>query len=82
MPKSHCPSCGRYVGPHQACSYGNAGRVVTLRGTLGPPTPFSAGTPGWLSPVVPGQIFTLGLTLAKGFDPDRPRGLRKITLTR
>ena len=21
MPKSHCPSCGRYVGPHQGCPY-------------------------------------------------------------
>ncbi len=39
----------------------------------------------WLSPmvtVVPGQIFALGLTLVKGFDPDHPRGLRKVTLTR
>jgi glucosamine--fructose-6-phosphate aminotransferase (isomerizing) len=38
----------------------------------------------WLSPfvtVVPGQLFALGVTLAKGFDPDRPRGLRKVTLT-
>jgi glucosamine--fructose-6-phosphate aminotransferase (isomerizing) len=41
--------------------------------------------PEWLSPlvaVVPGQLFALGLTLAKGFDPDHPRGLRKVTLTR
>jgi glucosamine--fructose-6-phosphate aminotransferase (isomerizing) len=41
--------------------------------------------PEWLSPlvtVVPGQIFAWGLTLAKGFDPDHPRGLRKVTLTR
>jgi glucosamine--fructose-6-phosphate aminotransferase (isomerizing) len=41
--------------------------------------------PEWLSPVVtvvPGQIFALGLTLAKGYDPDHPRGLRKVTLTR
>jgi glucosamine--fructose-6-phosphate aminotransferase (isomerizing) len=40
--------------------------------------------PDWLSPlvsVVPGQLFALGVTLAKGFDPDRPRGLRKVTLT-
>lgn len=47
--------------------------------------PLPAGIPEWLSPlvaVVPGQIFALGLTLAKGFDPDHPRGLRKITLTR
>lgn len=49
-------------------------------------TPLSVpqGIPEWLSPlvtVVPGQIFALGLTRARGLDPDRPRGLRKITLT-
>jgi glucosamine--fructose-6-phosphate aminotransferase (isomerizing) len=49
------------------------------------PLPIPAGIPEWLSPlvaVVPGQIFALGLTLAKGFEPDHPRGLRKVTLTR
>jgi glucosamine--fructose-6-phosphate aminotransferase (isomerizing) len=49
------------------------------------PFPLPKGVPEWLSPlvaVVPGQIFALGLTLAKGFDPDHPRGLRKVTLTR
>jgi glucosamine--fructose-6-phosphate aminotransferase (isomerizing) len=42
------------------------------------------GIPEWLSPivsVVPGQLFALGLALAKRLDPDHPRGLRKITLT-
>lgn len=49
------------------------------------PLPLPGGIPEWLSPlvaVVPGQIFALGLTLAKGFEPDHPRGLRKVTLTR
>lgn len=49
------------------------------------PLPLPAGVPEWLSPllaVVPGQLFTLGLIGARGLDPDRPRGLRKITLTR
>ncbi|MBM4466248.1 MAG: SIS domain-containing protein [Chloroflexi bacterium] len=49
------------------------------------PLPLPAGVPEWLSPllaVVPGQLFTLGLIEAKGLDPDRPRGLRKVTLTR
>lgn len=48
------------------------------------PLPLPAGVPEWLSPllaVVPGQVFTLGLIEAKGLDPDRPRGLRKVTLT-
>jgi glucosamine--fructose-6-phosphate aminotransferase (isomerizing) len=46
--------------------------------------PLPSGVPEWISPlvtVVPGQIFALGLTLARGLDPDHPRGLRKITLT-
>jgi glutamine---fructose-6-phosphate transaminase (isomerizing) len=49
------------------------------------PLPIPTGIPEWLSPlvgVIPGQIFAWGLTLAKGFDPDHPRGLRKVTLTR
>lgn len=48
------------------------------------PLPIPSGVPEWLSPIVaivPGQLFALGLTLAKGYDPDHPRGLRKVTLT-
>jgi glucosamine--fructose-6-phosphate aminotransferase (isomerizing) len=30
--------------------------------------------------VVPGQLFAAALARAKGFDPDRPRGLTKVTL--
>ncbi len=40
--------------------------------------------PEWLSPIVctvPGQLLALHLSLAKDVDPDKPRGLRKITLT-
>lgn len=46
--------------------------------------PLPAGLPEWLSPVVavvPGQLFALGLTLAKGYDIDQPRGIHKVTLT-
>jgi len=46
--------------------------------------PLAGGLPEWLSPlaaIVPGQLLALHLTLAKGFDPDRPRGLRKVTRT-
>jgi len=41
--------------------------------------------PEWLSPlvaVVPGQWFALALALSRGADPDRPRGLSKVTHTR
>jgi glucosamine--fructose-6-phosphate aminotransferase (isomerizing) len=49
------------------------------------PMPFPEGVPEWLSPivaVVPGQLFALHLTVAKGYDPDQPLGLQKVTLTR
>lgn len=42
------------------------------------------GVPEWLSPltaVAAGQRFALELALARGHDPDHPRGLTKITLT-
>lgn len=47
--------------------------------------PLPAGIPEWLSPLVavtPGQLFAFGLARAKGLDPDEPRGLHKVTLTR
>ncbi len=40
--------------------------------------------PEWISPIVAivaGQMWALGLALAKGLDPDHPRGLSKVTLT-
>jgi glucosamine--fructose-6-phosphate aminotransferase (isomerizing) len=44
-----------------------------------------ADVPEWLSPivaVVPGQVWARSLAVAKGHDPDKPRGLAKVTLTR
>jgi glutamine---fructose-6-phosphate transaminase (isomerizing) len=32
--------------------------------------------------VVPGQLFAWALARAKGLDPDRPRGLSKVTMAR
>jgi glucosamine--fructose-6-phosphate aminotransferase (isomerizing) len=43
-----------------------------------------ADVPEWLSPiaaVVPGQLLAFHLSRQRGFDPDQPRGLSKVTLT-
>lgn len=48
------------------------------------PLPLAVTVPEWLSPlatILPGQVCALQLTLAKGLDPDAPRGLRKVTRT-
>jgi glutamine---fructose-6-phosphate transaminase (isomerizing) len=40
--------------------------------------------PEWLSPftaIIAGQLLAYHLTRAKGFDPDHPRGLTKVTRT-
>jgi glucosamine--fructose-6-phosphate aminotransferase (isomerizing) len=47
--------------------------------------PLAAGVEEWLSPitaVLPGQLWALALAQARGLDPDRPRGLTKVTRTR
>jgi glucosamine--fructose-6-phosphate aminotransferase (isomerizing) len=44
-----------------------------------------AGLPEWLTPIVaivPAQLHALHLALARGLDPEQPRGLRKVTETR
>ena len=46
--------------------------------------PIPSSVPEWLSPVtdvLPGQILGWQLALAKGLDPDHPRGLHKVTET-
>lgn len=43
-----------------------------------------AGLPEWLSPIIailPGQLLAMSLAHARDYDPDRPRGLRKVTET-
>ena len=47
--------------------------------------PVPGGMPEWLTPLVailPGQLLAYHLTLARGGDPDSPRTIRKVTLTR
>lgn len=49
------------------------------------PLRLPVSTEEWLSPIVctvSGQLFAYYLTLAKGYDPDHPRGLHKVTVTR
>jgi glucosamine--fructose-6-phosphate aminotransferase (isomerizing) len=46
---------------------------------------FGQGVDEWLSPIpaiVIAQLFAYHLTLAKGLDPESPRGLRKVTRTK
>ncbi|HEY3522288.1 MAG TPA: SIS domain-containing protein [Candidatus Limnocylindrales bacterium] len=43
-----------------------------------------AGVPEWLAPIaaiVPAQLYAYHAALARGVDPERPRHLRKVTLT-
>ena len=43
-----------------------------------------AGVPEWLRPIVsivPAQLYAYHLTVAKGLDPETPRGLTKVTRT-
>jgi glutamine---fructose-6-phosphate transaminase (isomerizing) len=47
--------------------------------------PLASGLPEWLAPItsiVPAQRFAVALARAKGIDPEQPRHIRKVTLTR
>jgi glucosamine--fructose-6-phosphate aminotransferase (isomerizing) len=60
----------------------DASEVLALAQT---PLRLPMALPEWLSPIasiVPGQLFAYHLACAKGYEPDRPRGLQKITRTR
>ena len=49
------------------------------------PIPIPVNTPEWLTPIVsiiPAQLFAYHLTLAKGYDPESPRTIQKVTETR
>jgi glutamine---fructose-6-phosphate transaminase (isomerizing) len=48
------------------------------------PIPLPAGMPEWVSPmaaIVPAQLLAFHLSRLRGFDPDQPRGLKKVTKT-
>ena len=49
------------------------------------PIPLPADIPEWLSPIaaiIPAQLFAYHLTKARGFDPDNPRTIHKVTRTK
>lgn len=59
--------------------------VARLRDSATAAITVPSGVPEWLLPVVsivPAQLFALHLTRAKGLDPDAPRWISKVTLTR
>lgn len=48
------------------------------------PLPLPSDLPEWISPlvsIIPAQLFCYHLAQARGYDPDSPRSLRKVTLT-
>jgi len=54
------------------------------RGLAQSPVALPAGIPEWLTPLVailPAQLFGYHLTVAKGYDTEAPRTIRKVTET-
>ena len=52
---------------------------------LGDGIPLPAGVPEWLAPltaIIPAQLYAWHLARARGLDPEAPRNLSKVTLTR
>ena len=60
---------------------GSAAGAIEADYTLAVPEPNVPLLSPLLS-VLPGQLFAAALARAKGFDPDSPRGLTKVTLAR
>jgi glucosamine--fructose-6-phosphate aminotransferase (isomerizing) len=49
------------------------------------PVAIPVNIPEWITPIIgiiPAQLFSFHLSLVKGMDPDAPRGLNKVTLTK
>jgi glucosamine--fructose-6-phosphate aminotransferase (isomerizing) len=49
------------------------------------PLEIQSSLPEWITPmvmVIPGQLLAFHLAHARGLDPDKPRGLAKVTITR
>ena len=68
----------------EAVVIGNAPDALAIADVSFPILP-ERDIPEWLSPfpsIVAGQLFAHALAVLKGFDPDKPRGLQKVTITR
>ena len=60
-------------------------RVLRFAGDAGADVPLASPAHEMLSPltdILPAQLLAYHLTVARGLDPDNPRGLRKVTITR
>jgi glucosamine--fructose-6-phosphate aminotransferase (isomerizing) len=60
----------------------NAGEALDLAYS---PIPLPGELPEWVSPIVgivPAQLFAYHLTCVKRYDPEHPRGLTKVTITK
>jgi len=58
---------------------------ATTLGLARIPLALPQSVPEWLSPItaiIPGQLFAMHLAHVRDYDPDHPRGLRKVTETR
>ena len=58
---------------------------ASIRAVAGRSAALPEGVPEWLRPIVsivPAQLYAYHLTMAKGLDPEVPRNLSKVTLTR
>jgi glucosamine--fructose-6-phosphate aminotransferase (isomerizing) len=82
------PAIEDVLGVLERCQRAGASLVVIGNDPrlheVGPILEFDSDVEEWLSPIpaaVIGQLFAYHLTLAKGLDPEQPRGLHKVTRT-
>jgi glucosamine--fructose-6-phosphate aminotransferase (isomerizing) len=82
------PAIDDVIGVLERCRQAGASLVVIGNDPklheIGPVLDFDPEVEEWLSPIpaaVIGQLFAYHLTVAKGLDPEQPRGLHKVTRT-
>lgn len=84
------PTFRQEMGELSATLKGRRVPLVTLSDAPAPADPASLwislppGMPEWLTPlvsIIPGQLLAYHLARSRGFDPDQPRAIGKVTLT-